>query len=346
MAKNLLKAMLLTAFIPTLAYSTASLTVNTGLGTAADQALQDEINKQFQVPSLTGFLTSMANAQSITNKGQGVSYASDQTLFVVGGSVGAGLNTTSGFSFSTSGGLPPIGLGAQMSVMAGLSLSKFPLPALGPIDLKKLTVFVNAFGYSNDSLVDSLTIKTSNFGLHAQYKVIDRKNIGGIGILNWGGLDFTTGFDTNSNTMTYKVGQSISATSSGVTYKWTPSAGSNLELQNSSFTIPLEVSTSVRVLYILSLFGGAGVDLNFGGKSTISANLTGPVTNSLNTAPGSATLTLADNQGPNFGALRFFAGPQLNLVPLRNTNLLSLYAQGNYSTGGNYGVHAGLRIAW
>ena len=104
------------------------------------------------------------------------------------------------------------------------------------------------------------------------------------------------------------------------------------------------MSTSVRVLYILSLFGGAGVDLNFG-KSTIAANLSGPVTVS-GTSVGSATLTVGDEKGPNFGALRFFAGPQLNLVPLKNTNLLSLYAQGNYSTGGNYGVHAGLRIAW
>lgn len=346
MIKKLFTFVMLTTFIPTLVYSTSSLTVTTGFGSTADAALQDEINKQFQVPSMTSFLTSMANAQSITNKGQGVSYATDHSLFVVGGNIGAGLNTTSGFSFSSSGGLPPIGLGVQGSIMAGLSLSKFPLPTIGPIDLKKFTVFVNFFSYSNDSLVDSLTIKTSNFGMHLQYKLIDGKNIGGIGILNWGGVALTTGFDTGSNTMTYKVGQSISATSSGVTYKWTPSAASALELQNSSFSIPLEASTSIRVLYILSLFAGAGVDLNFGGKSTITANLTGPVTNSINATQGSATLAITENQGPNFGALRFFAGPQINLVPLKNTNVLSIYAQGNYSTGGNYGVHAGLRIAW
>ena len=136
MVKNLIKAILLTAFIPTFVYSTSSLTVSTGLGATADAVLQDEINKQFQVPSLTGFLTSMANAQSITNKGQGVSYATDHSLFVVGGSFGAGLNTTSGFSFSSSGGLPPIGLGAQGSIMVGLSLAKFPMPTIGPIDLK------------------------------------------------------------------------------------------------------------------------------------------------------------------------------------------------------------------
>lgn len=344
MVKNLIKALLLTAFIPTLAYSTSSLVVNTGNATV-DAELQAEINKQFQVPNMTDFLKSMSNAQSVANKGQGVSYATEQSLFVVGGNIGAGLNTTSGFDFKSSGGLPPIGLGAQGSIMAGISLAKFPVPTIGPIDLKRLTLFVNFFSYSNDSLVDSLTIKMNTFGMHAQYKVIEGKNLGGIGILNWGGVAFTTGFDTSANTMTYKVGQKISATSSGVTYNWIPNAGSALTLDASAFTIPLEVSTSVRVLYILSLFGGAGVDLNFG-KSSIAANLSGPVSTSTGIAAGSASLTISEDKGPSFGALRFFAGPQLNLVPLKNTNLLSLYAQGNYSTGGNYGVHAGLRIAW
>lgn len=342
MVKNLIRALLLTAFIPTYIYS--GVTVNIPSSSTAQAALQAEIDSQFQVPNMTDFLKSMSNAQSITNKGQGVSYASDHSLFVVGGGLGLGLNSTSGFNFDSKGGLPPIGLGVQGSVMVGLSLSKFPMPQIGPIDLKKLTLFVNYFGYSNDTLVSSLTMKTSLFGIHAQYKIIDGKNIGGIGILNWGGVAFTTGFDVSSNSLTYKVGQKISAASSGITYDWTPDSNSALTLSSKAFTIPLEISTSVRVLYILSLFGGAGVDLNFG-NSTIAANLSGPVTVS-GTSVGSASLAVTEEKGPSFGALRFFAGPQLNLVPLKNTNLLSLYAQGNYSTGGNYGVHAGLRIAW
>lgn len=291
------------------------------------------------------FLKSMSNAQSITNKGQGVSYATDHSLFVVGGGFGAGLSGDLASGFESKGGLPAIGVGAQGSVMAGISLAKLPVPALGPIDLKRLTLFVNFLGISNDSLVSSLSIKANTFGMHAQYKVIDGKNIGGIGLLNWGGIAFTTGFNVSSNSLTYKVGQSISAESSGVKYTWTPNSASNLTLEANSFSIPFEISTSARVLYVLSVFAGAGIDLNFG-KSTIAANLNGPVTNSFNATTGSASLQISEEQGPTFGHLRFFAGPQLNLVPLKNTNLLSIYAQGNVSTGGNYGVHAGARIAW
>ncbi|HNN01511.1 MAG TPA: hypothetical protein PKG67_13700, partial [Turneriella sp.] len=251
------------------------------------------------------------NAQSITNKGQGVSYATDHSLFVVGGGFGAGLSGDMASGFESKGGLPAIGVGAQGSVMAGVSLAKLPVPALGPIDLKRLTLFVNFFGISNDSLVSSLSIKANTFGMHAQYKVIEGKNIGGIGLLNWGGIAFTTGFNVSSNSLTYKVGQSISAESSGVKYTWTPNSASNLTLEANSFSIPFEISTSARVLYVLSVFAGAGIDLNFG-KSTIAANLNGPVTNSFNSTTGSASLQISEEQGPSFGQMRFFAGPQLN----------------------------------
>lgn len=322
-----------------------TLSVDTG-NTTVDAALRAEIDKQFQVPSMTDFLSRMSDAQAITNKGLGVSYATDHSLFVVGGGLGLGLSSASGTNFETSGGgLPPVGLGVQGSVMAGLSLAKFPLPELGPIDPKRITLFVNYFGYSNDTLVSSLAIKTNTFGLHAQYKVIAAKNIGGLGLLNWGGIAFTTGFDVSSNSLTYKVGQSITANSGGQTYTWTPNSTSTLVLEANSFTIPLEVSTSIRLAYILSFFGGAGVDLNFG-KSTIAANLNGPVTGPGASGTASASLIGGESQNPSFGHVRVFGGPQLNLVPLKNTNMLSLYAQGNYSFGGHYGVHAGIRAAW
>lgn len=336
------------SLLPTFIYSSYNLTVtasNAALNASAKAELEGEINKQFQGTNLPDYMGQMSNAQAITNKGQGVSYASDHSLFVIGGSGGLGLNTTSGFSFSSSGGLPAIGVGAQASVMAGLSLSRFPLPQIGPIDLKKITVFINFFSYSDDSLVTGLTMKMNTFGIHAQYKFMDGKNIGGIGVLNWGGLAFTTGFDVSSNSFNYKIGQKISTTTSGVTFDWTPSSGSSLSLESKSFSIPLEISTSVRLLYVLSIFAGTGIDLNFG-NSTIAANLNGPITTSAIGQVGTATLTASEEKGPGFGTWRFFAGPQLNLVPLKNTNLLSLYAQGNYSIGGNYGAHAGVRIAW
>ncbi|HMV36462.1 MAG TPA: hypothetical protein PKY99_12340 [Turneriella sp.] len=344
MRKNTLLLLISTLLSANAVSAGISLNVTTN-DTTADALLKAEIEKQFQVPKMGDFLKSMANAQAIASKGQGVSYATEQSLFVVGGGFGASLSGDPSTGFSSSSGLPGVGFGAQGSIMAGMSLSKLPLPALGPIDLKRLTVFVNYFGISNDSLVSNLTVKANTFGMHAQYKFLEGKNVGGIGILNWGGLAFTTGFNVSSNSVTYKVGQSITANSGSQTYTWTPSSGSSLTLEANSFSIPLEVSTSARLLYVLSVFAGVGVDINFG-KASVSSTLNGPVTGSPVAVTGTASLTGSEEQGPSFGQMRFFAGPQLNLVPLKNTNLLSIYAQGNVSTGGNYGVHAGARIAW
>ncbi|MFZ5627800.1 MAG: Lsa36 family surface (lipo)protein [Spirochaetota bacterium] len=343
MRKNTLLLLISTLLSANAVSAGISLNVTTTDATAT-ALLQAEIDKQFQVPNMTNFLKSMSNAQSITSKGQGVSYATEHSLFVVGGGFGLGLSGDVASGFESKGGLPPVGLGAQGSFMAGLSLSKLPVPALGPIDLKRVTLFINYFGISNDSLVSSLSIKANTFGMHAQYKVIEGKNIGGIGILNWGGIAFTTGFNVSSNSLTYKVGQSITANSGSLSYTWTPNSNSTLALESNAFSIPFEISTSVRLLYVFSIFAGAGIDLNFG-KSSVAANLNGPITGT-GGVTGSASLTGTEEQGPTFGHLRFFAGPQLNLVPLKNTNLLSIYAQGNVSTGGNYGVHAGARIAW
>jgi hypothetical protein len=326
---------------------TVNITDPTLNAAGAGQIITDKINSEFQVPEMGSFLKAMSNAQSLANKGQGVSYATEHSLFVVGGGFGLGTSNGTG-SVNANGGLPPFGIGIQASGMVGVSLAKFPLPQLGPVDPKRITLFINFFTYSNDTLVSSLTVKANTFGIHAQYKLIDSKNVGGIGILNWGGLAFTTGFDVSSNSLKYKIGQSISTDISGSRVVWTPNSSSSLDLDASVFTIPLEISTNVRILYILSIFAGAGIDLNMG-KSSISANLNGVISSTgavNNSNAGSASLNINENQGPTFGHLRFFAGPQINLVPLKNTNLLSLYAQGNVSTGGNYGVHAGARIAW
>jgi len=353
MRAKLKLALPLIFIVPSIVYAgpvTVTVTDPTLIAAGAGQYLTDKINSSFQIPAMGNFLTSMSNAQSLANKGQGVSYATEQSLFVVGINGGVGINNTgsSGFDFKGNGGLPGIGVGIQASGMVGISLSKLPLPSLGPIDLKRFTVFVNFFSYSNDSAIDSLTAKTNTFGLHLQYKLIDGKNLGGIGILNWGGVALTTGFDVSSNNLNYKIGQTISTPVSGSTVTWTPNAASSLSLDSSVFTIPIEISTSVRVLYVLSLFGGVGVDIN-SGKTSIGANMDGIISSTgtvTNANAGNAQLNINESSRPSVGQARFFIGPQLNLVPLKNTNVLSLYAQLNIATGGNYGAHAGVRIAW
>jgi hypothetical protein len=111
--------------------------------------------------------------------------------------------------------------------------------------------------------------------------------------------------------------------------------------------IPLEASTSVRLLYILSLIGGAGVDFMFS-SSALAASVTGPVSataSGITSTVGSATVTGSESGKGNTVGLRGFAGVAINLVPLKSTNLLSLIVLANAGTAG-YGVKVGVQGGW
>ncbi|MBN8222385.1 MAG: hypothetical protein J0L53_15790 [Spirochaetes bacterium] len=331
--------------------------------TQCQSAMNTAFNKtigQFQLPNLQDYMKYMSSAQAVSTKGQGVDYTTNPSVFVVGVSAGAGLDTGNSSlsdvvkSFSKGGSLPPGGYGLQFSIMAGLNMSvfKFKSPILGVIDLNRLTVYGHAAAFDFSSLIkqDGLTVKSSQFGFHTKYKILEPRSAPA-GLFNWGGLDFITGLTIASNNVTYKRSfdeiVSGSRTLSDPEIRLTPAG--TVSLSNNAVAVPFEIATSVRLLYFLSLFGGAGIDLNFG-KSSMDVSL-GSVsvaanTGSGNTAAGTLTAGASESSNGRFGALRFFAGAAINLVPMKNTNVVSLITQANISTGGGYGLMVGVRAGW
>ncbi len=330
---------------------------------ACNTAMQTAFNKvsdKFQLGALPNFLKYMSSAQSISTKGQGVDYTTNPSIFVVGGTMGVAIDIgdlsvkEAANALSKSGGLAAAGYATQFSVMAGINLGafKFGAPLFGVIDLNRFTVYGHAAGYDFSSLIkqDGLTVKSSQFGFHTKYKLLEPRSIG-LGSLNWGGLDLVTGLSVASNTLGYQKTFDQISTGDGTTsspqIRVIP--GGSINVKNNAVTIPFEVATSVRILYFLSLFGGAGLDLNFG-KSSVdmaltSTQLTATVSGTTVNA-GNMIASAAESNSGRFGDLRFFAGLALNLVPLKNTNVVSLIVQGNISTGGGYGANVGVRAGW
>lgn len=315
---------------------------------------------QFQLNGLKDYLKYMSSAQAMSTKGQGVDYTTNPSVFVFGATIGAAVDiggqtlAAARESLTKSGSIPAVGGAYQFSVMGGVNLGVFKmLPAFGPIDLKKLSVYVHGGGFNFSDIIkqDGVTAKSSQFGFHAKYKIIDPKSLG-FGLLNWGGLDFLTGLTFASNSLTYQKSFDEQSTGSGTVtdpqIKIKPAG--TIGITNNAIAVPFEVSTSVRLLYILSLFGGAGIDLNFG-KTTVdmavsSSSITSTVGGVTNTVSGNLRISAAESSAGRFGDVRFFTGFALNLVPLKNTNVLSLVGQANISTGGGYGVIVGVRAGW
>jgi hypothetical protein len=182
-------------------------------------------------------------------------------------------------------------------------------------------------------------------------------SIAPFGLLHWGGFTVGTGFNINNYTLTasHNVDNlneqqtfAFGSETLQLTYEW--AGNSEIQVTSHSVTVPFEASTNVQLLYFLTLYGGVGVDLNFG-SSSASATSDAPVTLTLrnvNTGISSSDLIKPEADfdldtpsfGPTVGNVRAFGGAQINIV------VLALFAQGQIDSASDWGVNAGARAFW
>jgi hypothetical protein len=198
------------------------------------------------------------------------------------------------------------------------------------------------------NLVKGSNIKMLNMGLYVQYKVIDQKKILPAKMLHWGGIDIGTGF--NHTSQTFKIHKNFTRTHSTTLGAHTGTAtvtlDGNIGIENSIESIPFEISTNLQLLYILTLFGGVGLDVNFGSGALIS-DMSGSF--SLTETKSGVTSTITGGgAGINLGAkenlqlynVRTFAGMQFNLWAVK------VLAQASISTPEGIGLGVAARVAY
>lgn len=105
------------------------------------------------------------------------------------------------------------------------------------------------------------------------YQLVRKKSVGLKSIL-WRGISLGSGFLYQSNNTRIKLAASSYSVYQNVTVK--PTFG--IKIKTESYVIPLELSTAIRLLWILNLHVGAGVDfamgkslLRYDGNGTITA---------------------------------------------------------------------------
>lgn len=306
-----------------------------------EQALEDGVRQSFaavySVSDVAEFLRMSANAQSFANKGLGVDYASKPDGFMFG--FAANLTADAGnadlatLADSVAGGVDravPIAGGAQLSVMAGYNFAKAGLPAL--------TMFVNGLAYPlSYSQLDGFFW---NVGGHLQLRLFGP--LGNAAVLEWGGILLTSGVQVSR--MTLNLEESFEATTSfaGELPIYTRSTGT-LELYQQAITVPLEISTSLQLVYFVSAYAGLGFDFQFG-----EAGMNFDLASDLETdnplggdtvALGTGSIRVDQAGDPNRTLPRVFVGLQGNLGPLR------VFGQLNLATADTtVGVAAGLRL--
>ncbi|MDR2661439.1 MAG: hypothetical protein LBC31_00420 [Treponema sp.] len=118
------------------------------------------------------------------------------------------------------------------------------------------------FGFFKLTGMEGFDLKTFQIGVVGNYQLL-KGTTAGSGILRWRGVSAGTGFIFQKTDLTYNFTDET-YTDGGFTT--TPEVEFNMDIK--TFVIPLEVNTSVQLLWVLNLNLGLGVDVAFGKNDT------------------------------------------------------------------------------
>jgi len=311
-----------------------------GLGkTSAD--ISDQIKKQvvaaYQTADIGGVLRSFTDATSFSNRGLGVDYASASNDFMIGIAGNVAVSTpdvlsASSYPTNTTSCSSCVGGGAaNFGLMLGGNLKGLGLP--------RWMLFGN--GFYESASTDKLAGHLTSAGAHLQYRLFEPQVDHGAEavVLRWIGLDLTSGLEytrwtlglKDALTNDYTVGNGTQTTAVSV------ASQGQFDLTSNTLTIPVEASTGFRILELVSVYFGGGIDFT-AGKSSINAHLDGPATTADGTTIGDVKITATGSNTGSPAAFRALAGAQLNLWRLK------IFAQGNLSQSSTASVSFGVRL--
>ena len=246
-------------------------------------------------------------------------------------------------------------------IYAGLAMHPLNLSASVNLGFLVPGLRVNGkFGYydmKKGTVTDDISFNSLSVGAGASYQLIKPKSIP-VGIVKWHGIVVASGFyyQRNRAEMSYTpdedgfesstsitLGDFLNAdqivavnaadifsggtggyTSSSVLGLLTTTPEINAKIESSTFTIPLEVSTAVRLLYFLEVMVGAGVDLSFGsGEVSLSAesdvdfDIAADFEDDITVTPGSVDVVNKTTADPQLIRPRLMTALGLGLGPVR-----------------------------
>ncbi|MEZ4366114.1 MAG: hypothetical protein R2939_07475 [Kofleriaceae bacterium] len=297
--------------------------------------LERELGEALQLARVDDFIRAFGDATSFSNRGVGVDYASNSKSLIFGVAGNLAVAAEDLDFDADQGEYPVAGIAPNLTVMAGLNFSKWNLP--------KLTVFGNGFYRKAD--LGQLDGSITNVGLHAQVRLIDETTGKSASVVKWGGIDVTGGVEWTRWTFGLErpLESSFPLTGSGGSTEVSTAATGRFDLSSQALVFPLEATTSLRFFHLLSVFGGAGIDVQ-SGTTKADASLNGDLT-ATDTGGGgdidvgTASVTANGEGGPSKGRLRFLAGVQFNLSKLR------IFLQANAIPLDTASVAFGLRVA-
>lgn len=222
---------------------------------------------------------------------------------------------------------------------------------------------VGAGNLNQDFTVDSkkyaLDMESFTFGVGVNYQLLPSIGILG-GLVRWRGVNLGSGFTVQNSSFSISlpfnpltqpiVNQNFTLGSDTYTVSGTMEAKPVIKLGSSvtTFTIPLEATTSVQALWVFNMNLGVGADFVFGSSDIIaeassSLNVTPAISGGSNLVssvdPGSITLDLGTKGvSPSLTRARIMAGLGSNFGPFKLDMPVYYYLNSGFAVGMTVGV--------
>lgn len=328
--------------------------------------LKDELETRLNRLDFGPFTQRTANAHAAAARMLTVDHASFIKIFSLTAAGGAAINHTAGFSDLThpsrlsdkiqNGEAPMFGVAPGVGASLGFNFGALNLRRLGVFDPSRLQVYVSAMVLKFSYDGDDVRANAKNFGGHLKYQVFAPGNLTANSLVRWGGLNVALGLHYAGTDLNFKttlpsgdLEQDVPIDVAGTTQTlrlkgvWTGDVAMNARLR--AYTVPIEVSSYLQLLYAFTLFGGIAMDINTG-HVQLGADARAPLTiaASGNNSPQSVTvltpqpsLTYLVKRTPSRIDGRAFLGLQLN------AGVIALYGQGMVDTNKTYLASVGLR---
>ena len=275
-----------------------------------ERRIEAELADAYDTANVDGFLRAFANATSFASRGVGVDYAPlfhDLEL-------GFTANLAAAVDGLEDGEDPAGGVAPNLSLMAGLNLSRWGHPAL--------TIYAN--GLHRRGSLDQFSGSITNLGGHVQYHLAAPARDASSLLFLWSGLHLTAGLELSRWSFHADDGLTRDVTiagDGGASTDVTADALGRFDLGATATTIPIEVTTSARFLYVAGLYLGGGLDIQLG-KADASADLSGTLTatrpsDQARVDVGTARVTASGDGSPSPIAYHLLAGVEANLWRLK-----------------------------
>lgn len=290
------------------------------------------------------FADGVANATAFSIKGQGSDYSDNFEHMVISPSLGAAIVGDPKELEDDPQEAKGFGIGGSVTI--GANLKNLERSKLGFVDLNRTDVFLSFLDYRLVRDLDEAESKgrIRSLGLYARYHFFDQKDFAKYNLLSWGGVHFHTGIEYAlldlKNTRVYQGQTFESGDLSGVFN----GGDVSLSVESETVSVPLELSSFMRIGYLLTLYGGVGADF-VDGRSKIGLEANGSAVGGLNGETDQFEAVLDADKSvdgkSDFTSFRNFVGLQINLPFVR------AFVQVNRAFDSELvGANAGIKVLW